>query len=984
MKLTIMDQNEHIVTTLSSGSFQAESAPVLSASLQEVLNDKHVLTFETTAAGIEAQNILEEYYVIAKVNGQYREFVIKEITDSDDTDLLKNVKAMLSSVELNDELITTEIKGAADAQTALAAIVKGTRWSVGYVDPSIYNNQFTEKVQFQSVLEAIYTLSNFYNCDVHFSYVVNDLKVTARKVNLYRQLGTEAGKRFEIDKDITSIERTVDTTAIKTAIYPVRITEEDGKQTITTVADVVWSKAAGNPADKPKGQPWVGDPAALKNWGRVNSDGTLRHRFKLYEYNEDVSPETMLQMAWVSLGQYTQPKVTYEAKVVDLYQLTGTEEYKHETVSLGDTCVVIDRYFSIPIETVDRVIEINRDLLEAENTVVTLGTKKDSYTSNRESDMDYAYHQSQSAKDLAESAATSANGKNTNYYGSLEPKYPNKGDSWIRPHPENPEETQWLIWDGVQWVVEIDTTRINEVEKLAEQAESEAQAAIAEANTATGTALDAHNKALEAAANVASLEGKVAYVQTTLEDKASKSQVTQLADQITSVVTTVDGHSSQIVQLSNQITSVVTSVNAIDKKLSWNEISAATNLNNMNSAGHFFMKGTLTNSPVTAPAYLTVDTVATTNIKQTIQKDNSADIYYRTYKNGVWSNWERGATYSQITQMEDLINLKVAKNDVVNQINISTEGILISGKKIQITGDTYIQNGIITSAKIASLEADKITAGTLNAANVRVINLDANNIVTGTISGANLSINLNTGVVNFQKGMIQKYDGQFSIDVTNGRVSSKSSGQDREVLIYDGNLSASNPSGAVKISGSELTFNSGEVTVNGTNLIVRKGSTPSKLIFGNNYFSFETATIYVTGASVVGATNLVTTPTSGTAKISGIQMAGTTGSNPYVHLSTGAGNYGVSAWQSDMRLKTAIKDCGSLALEKVNELKVREFNWAKFGEHIDFGLIAQEVETVYPEAVFEVGGYKQLRAEVFIPLLIKAVQELERKLENGD
>lgn len=983
MKLTIMDQNEHIVTTLSSDSFQAESAPVLSASLQEVLNDKHVLTFETTAAGIEAQNILEEYYVIAKVNEQYREFVIKEITDSDDTDLLKNVKAMLSSVELNDELITTEIKGAADAQTALAAIVKGTRWSVGYVDPSIYNNQFTEKVQFQSVLEAIYTLSNFYNCDVHFSYVVSDLKVTARKVNLYRQLGTEAGKRFEIDKDITSIERTVDTTAIKTAIYPVRITEEDGKQTVTTVADVVWSKAAGNPADKPKGQSWIGDPDALKNWGRVNSDGTLRHRFKLYEYNEDVSPETMLQMAWISLGQYTQPKVTYEAKVVDLYQLTGSEEYKHETVSLGDTCVVIDRYFSIPIETVDRVIEINRDLLEAENTVVTLGTKKDSYTSNRESDMDYAYQQSQSAKDLAESAATSANGKNTNYYGSLEPKHPNKGDSWIRPHPENPEETQWLIWDGVQWVVEIDTTRINEVEKLAEQAESEAQAAIAEANTATGAALDAHNKALEAAANVASLEGKVAYVQTTLEDKASKSQVTQLADQITSVVTTVDGHSSQIVQLSNQITSVVTSVNAIDKKLSWNEISAATNLNAMMTSGYYFMTGTLYNSPVSSPAYLTVDAISSAILKQTIQKDNSTDIYYRTCKNAVWSNWERGANYSQITQMENLINMKVAKNDVVNQINISTEGILISGKKIQITGDTYIQNGIITSAKIASLEADKITAGTLNAANVRVINLDANNIVTGTISGANLSINLNTGVVNFQKGMIQKYDGRFSINVTDGNITSKSYAQDRAVTIYDGDVITSNPSGGIKMSGSSISFNTGQLEINSSNILVNKGSKQLKLIFGAASFDFQADIIGFGSATITGAPNLIKTSTGGVAQVKEIHFNDST-SSPYLHVVTNQGAYGVTAWKSDMRLKTAIKNCDSLALEKVNELKVREFNWAKFGEHIDFGLIAQEVETVYPEAVFEVGGYKQLRAEVFIPLLIKAVQELERKLENGD
>lgn len=134
---------------------------------------------------------------------------------------------------------------------------------------------------------------------------------------------------------------------------------------------------------------------------------------------------------------------------------------------------------------------------------------------------------------------------------------------------------------------------------------------------------------------------------------------------------------------------------------------------------------------------------------------------------------------------------------------------------------------------------------------------------------------------------------------------------------------------------------------------------------------------------VSGAPNLIKTSTGGVAQVKEIHFNDST-SSPYLHVVTNQGAYGVTAWKSDMRLKTAINDCKSIALDKINELSIKEFNWAKFGEHIDFGLIAQEVETVYPEAVFEVGGYKQLRAEVFIPLLIKAVQELERKLENGD
>ena len=148
---------------------------------------------------------------------------------------------------------------------------------------------------------------------------------------------------------------------------------------------------------------------------------------------------------------------------------------------------------------------------------------------------------------------------------------------------------------------------------------------------------------------------------------------------------------------------------------------------------------------------------------------------------------------SQITQLSDTINLKVSKGDVVNQINVSTESILIDGRKVHITGQTTIDNGVIknaqiadlsvstakianaaiTDAKIGSLSATKITTGTLNAANVNIINLNANSITTGTISGTNLSINLATGEVIFNKGIIKNLDDTFQMNITTGVTASR-------------------------------------------------------------------------------------------------------------------------------------------------------------------------------------------------------------------
>lgn len=149
-----------------------------------------------------------------------------------------------------------------------------------------------------------------------------------------------------------------------------------------------------------------------------------------------------------------------------------------------------------------------------------------------------------------------------------------------------------------------------------------------------------------------------------------------------------------------------------------------------------------------------------------------AELKLEAYQQTPWTPAiEDGATTSQITQLSNMINLRVQKGDVINQINISPESILIAGQKVHITGQTSIDNAVIKDAMIADIKADKITAGTLNAANVNVINLNANNITTGTIKGANLSLNLNTGEVVFQHGRIHSTSNNVDVNIDQGYLS---------------------------------------------------------------------------------------------------------------------------------------------------------------------------------------------------------------------
>ncbi|MBE1726391.1 hypothetical protein HFM82_08860 [Lactobacillus plantarum] len=162
-----------------------------------------------------------------------------------------------------------------------------------------------------------------------------------------------------------------------------------------------------------------------------------------------------------------------------------------------------------------------------------------------------------------------------------------------------------------------------------------------------------------------------------------------------------------------------------------------------------------------------------------------------TYVPDVTTGEDLQHAYSAINQTNDRINLRVEKAGVINAINISTEGIQIYGNKLHITATTYIDDAVIKNSMIENLSADKITAGTINAAHINVINLNANNITTGTIKGSNLSINLNTGNVEFQAGRIHSSDNAIDININNKYISVADG--DNRVFISGGEIQMIQP-----------------------------------------------------------------------------------------------------------------------------------------------------------------------------------------------
>ena len=90
--------------------------------------------------------------------------------------------------------------------------------------------------------------------------------------------------------------------------------------------------------------------------------------------------------------------------------------------------------------------------------------------------------------------------------------------------------------------------------------------------------------------------------------------------------------------------------------------------------------------------------------------------------------------------------------------------------------------------------------------------------------------------------------------------------------------------------------------------------------------------------------------------------------------------------KSDRRLKENITDTAVKALDKINRLRMVAFDFIESKKHEEIGLIAQEAETIVPRIVSRdpenPDGYLHIDYTALVPYLIKAIQELNQKIEK--
>lgn len=205
--------------------------------------------------------------------------------------------------------------------------------------------------------------------------------------------------------------------------------------------------------------------------------------------------------------------------------------------------------------------------------------------------------------------------------------------------------------------------------------------------------------------------------------------ITINSDQIQSVVLDVQGNSSSITQNADQIALNVTKITETDGKVTTNESNIVQNANqiSLNVSEIITVDGkTATNkSDITINANqiaLNVQDIDgnKTNITQNANQislaatdidNNAAAIIVNS--DGITSLVsDVNLNTTSITQNATDITLRVQKDDVINQINLSQEAIEISGNKINLVGAVTVLSEI--TGNLGTITAGVINGVTIN------------------------------------------------------------------------------------------------------------------------------------------------------------------------------------------------------------------------------------------------------------------------------
>lgn len=343
------------------------------------------------------------------------------------------------------------------AKPVITELLQGTNWQARFVaDTTNHSTNF----YYTSVFDALKKLCKVWGLEMQFFIEMNSNGIGARYIDFKKKIGEAVGKRVVYGHNALEILKEVERTNIFTALIgrgkgeQVSSAEESGKGgdgygRKITFEDVVWSKAKGDPLDKPKGQKYLEIPEMTRTYGIKNSDGTMRPKIGFTDFNEEEDPNELIKLTYQTLINSARPQLALKTSSVYL-----------RGVKIGDTIRVVRHDKKLDYDT--RIFEITFNRLNDQSSDIKLGDQIGESSSSKVQAVadkaveEFLNNEFNSFVESLPDFIRTADGFNSNWYSEEDPtkKYPKMvviNDIWYKPDPEHEGHKIMLRWTGEVW-----------------------------------------------------------------------------------------------------------------------------------------------------------------------------------------------------------------------------------------------------------------------------------------------------------------------------------------------------------------------------------------------------------------------------------------------------------------------------------------------------------------------------------------------------
>ena len=722
--ITVHDRTATTFTATGLGVLDRET---INPIVTEELGGEFSLTFTYPADGPAATHLVVENIVAAPVPGleQRQGFRINEVVTT--LDGMLEVNAFHVFYDLAANLIADTYVVNKTAKGALTQILGAANTSHGFTATS--SDTVTRSSARMVRMPIAVALMDAGEDNSFASRWGGELTRDNFHIHHSARRGRNTGVVIRDRKNLTGFESAIDFSTVVTRILPVGY---DG----LLLPELY--------VDSPRLGDYVVPRIRVIRYGQVkaitDTDNPREGELPLDQAHAQLR---RLAAAEFSSNHVDEPSASYKIRFTDLSQ---TREYadlaRLETVEIGDTVTV--RHSDLGVALTARVVAYEYNPLTLQYISVELGSTARKFTSVTRQ-VKTAINTAVAASDAAGFALASADGKNTNHYGTTQPATAQLGDTWFKSNGETTEIWIYQLTDTGQpgWVAL--ATDLNHA-----QITAELDAARAEVDHALAAAQDAQTAVNAVVTQMASAQVKID------QAKAAAAGATQLAQDAHDVAVTSDGRLTVAV-VDPSVADAAGRPEGALWQVRVDGVIARQYLLTNNQWEQTPVGAAMIGPKAISQAHIADVAIGTAQIADAAITDAKiANLSAAKITTGFLAADRIAAgsiTSAKLTIKDGFITNAMIKDAEITDAKVGslsankiTTGTLsaariaagsITSDKLTIANgyitNAMIKDAAVTSAKIASLDAGKITTGYLNAARIGARSITADKLATNAI-----------------------------------------------------------------------------------------------------------------------------------------------------------------------------------------------------------------------------------------------------------